>query len=376
MSQNTIFPAQEAVVTIDCRPTPDVAVFYDGTTTAVPLLDRGNIVFAGAKTNRPSQGIGVIGSGSDFKTVYANILTGGAGVKLRCANAATQQVLRFGTTAGPGDLSLRLKPVFSCENTFEYDEEIPLLLYYRQGVYDTVEQKLTEAAKRFNDLYPHLGSAAVVTDGSEKFLHITTKYAGQRFRVVSQNGFTGPFLVVPGSTGGYTRALIGAWFTDTESTATDAIKVVEIFTTVKFPGEVKGSVTSNPNQATQSPHEVYQNIAVCFADNTNGNAALTALKNILKGPASGNLAQGYIAKLVGDECADSPQYTYTLVRQDAGDAAAHAATKTAYPAIIGLWRTSYDGTKSTYTITTASSTAPTAVTDSGDQFKKGSSTPV
>ncbi len=367
MSQNSTFLTQEPVVgPLNCRPTPDVALYYDGVAAVVPALSStGTILFTGAVGNRPASGIGFNGTGTTFALDYADILNGGVGVKLRCIVAATKQKLRITFTAGltplaTGNASLQLKVIQHCANPQEYDDEIPIYMYYRAGVVDTVAQKSATFAARFNAQYSHLGTATATST----YVDIETLNAGERFWIQWATGIATITMITPGFKGTYEKEFIPDWIPGTTLPAVD-VNAIELFTYKKFPNGSAGSATSNRNQATQNFVTVEQTISVSFASNTNGNAALAALKTILLGPASGNLAQPYLTKLVGNVCADYVQYPYTVGTTDLGDAAALATIKTNYSTAIDVKLVSHVGAvgvsgASVYAITTPSSSAPAA----------------
>lgn len=362
MSQSSIFPtAEPAVQNVSCRPTPDVAVYYDGSNTDAPTLVAGNIVFGGTsvKTNRPADGIGATGYGTEFKVPFSSILHGGAGVKLRCAQNATQERIRFTATAGVGNIYLRLKPLFSCEQPYEYDEEIPIMVYYRPGVVDSVCQKLNRLANLFNIQYAHLGTASVVQVSSVYYIDFVTKNVGERFQVLVSQGLTGPSHITPGYKGAYTTDLIAEWF-GARNVATipnaPSLQGAELYIRKQIPGFTLGAATSNPNQDAHGLVTIPQTVTVLFANNTNGTNARAALIALLNTDSN-----QYTDRIVVNECEDKLLYDYTIVRTDAGDVAAFNQIKTDYPAVVGEFRAQYNGTQSTYGITTASTTKPTAV---------------
>lgn len=363
MAESSVFRNEVEYRSPDTRPQPDVAVYYDGSTNVVPTIVAGNIVFAGARANRPAMGIGGLaatGGGVDYKLKFADILTGGAGVKLRCCELATKQKLRFGATAGPGDISLRLEPIDDAENPYEYTWEIPLFVYYREGEIDTVEQKLNALKAEFDRTYSHFGTARVVEGiGNEKFIEIETKYAGRRFRVETSTNLTGPFVITPGFKGAYQTDMIVEWFGDKALPAQCAepatcLKAIDLTAEVTFPGGGPGGATSNAAQALKVATKTNQSISVLFANNVNGEAARVALLAILN--VDGD---PYKDRVLTTECEDKVVYSYTIERTDTATQANILSVKNDYSA-QDVSRIGRNGGKSIYVVTVNSTTAPTA----------------
>ena len=381
-AESSVFLTQEPRRrTVDCSPSPDVAIYYDGVTTAVPVLEAGNIVFRGAKTSHPAGGVADAGAIDAFSVPFATILAGGAGARVRGCVTATKQKYRLFCQAAGGacarvdaPIGLQLAPVETCEDTYVYNDERPLMVFADPACVVTCCEALNQLAREFNIEYAHLGTAAVVQIGAEYALEIETLKEGQRFRFITVNGLTAPQLVVPGRKPTYTNKAIKGWFgpeavsAECDTTPEACIPVVEIFHEKQYDGSPVGALTSNMGQTNFTKETVTRSISCLFASNTNGNAAKAALITILNG--GGN---AYLDKLVTEEVFDKNLYPYTLIRTDAGTLAAYNTVKTQYTAALMVATAARDAVagKTYYTFYTNSATAPAIIAESGDVIKVG-----
>jgi hypothetical protein len=360
----------------DCRPQPDIVVYFDGSNTEEPLIEAGTLVFKGAKANVPNQGISVSGlANSAFKFSYGDIRPGGAGVKLRCLTNDTKQRIRFTVLNPkicgykPDVFALQLRPVEYCGKAFEFDEEYPIHFFRRCGSLETDCQITEEAARLFNQDYSHLGTAYTIMETvngvSVYGFDIETKEAGQSFSIEQHEGFSNPRIIIPGNKRNFTRSLARDFFKTAAFKPTiydgsnDAnLNVIELFGTIDVRTSFAGVATSDLGKDTTTSTKVPISIAVLFEINANANAQFAKIKSLLKGPGNNNGAGPYLSKMIDDTCADQQFYPYTLVRTDAGDPAAMLAVKTQYPEVKLIYRPGYMAGKSYYEIWTAADTIP------------------
>lgn len=359
---STFLTQEPKALTLDTRPKPDVAAYYSGDTTDVPVLEQGMIVLKGAKVNRPAN------KGAYFGIPFNAIENGGNGVRLRCCVTPTKQRLRFFcestsacTNPGKPVMSILLKPRQTDQRAYKYDYEIPAAAYKVAGCVESCCQLLYALRDEFNYQYDHLGVASVVQIGSDYALDIETKYAGDVFDVRAYSGLKPPVLVVPGNDGGYYSNILAPWFGGTDvpvecGQSVECLRAAELFVDKKFASGHIGAATSNLSASTDTFTMTSQTVTILFANNDNATAARTALINILD--ASNDQ---YRDKLISSTCEDRMLYPYTIVKTDAGTSSAYDAAKTAYSAAVQLLRYGYKDGKSTYVIYTASATAPTAV---------------
>jgi|GEM_PF-3033395 len=370
----------------DCRPQADIVVYYDGTTADKPIVEGSTLVFNGSRVNVPNQGIGYNSVGaSAYRVDYAGILSGGAGIKFRCATADLKQRLRLTvknrptcpTGYLPSVVSLELKPIETCERVYEYDHELPLHLFRHCSTMETNCQILEELGRQFNRDYAHLGAAGLVGDGSgTTYLDIEAKEAGQIFRIEAHEGLSVQ-TIIPANKKTFTRQLVKDWMGSSTATPIDAsvdgsLYAIEMWVESWVNTTIAGVATSNMSSDPYTRTPITQRVTVLIEPGTNGDAILAEFKKLLKGPASGNLAAPYLAKVIDDSCADTVLYPYSVVRTDNGSAEAVTLVKTGYTASKLVFRTAYVAGKSYYNVYTNSGTTPTAVTPDGTQGTSGS----
>ena len=375
----------------DCRPHADIVVFYDGSTADLPTIEGGTLVFAGGRANVPSQGINLTGPGkAPFRMDYNAIHPGGAGVKIRCQTTDTRQRLRFNVTRPQGCnspetniVTLELCPLDTCTQAYEYDSELPLNLFRRCSTMETDCQIIEELARQFNQDYAHLGTAYSVVEvvgGNNVYaLDIESKNPGEVFYVRTHEGLSSPRTIIPASKRTYTRQLVQDWFGTSPNagnpifTGADAsLNAVELFADFQVGTSFSGVATSNLADDTTTYTPIKSVVTVLFESNTNADAAQAKLRSLLKGPASGNLAAPYLAKLVDDTCADVLLYPYTIVRADAGDDAARQAVISQYPDAKVVYQAGRIAGKSYYEVYTGADTIPAPTSaQAGDTVTKG-----
>ncbi|SOD81004.1 hypothetical protein [Spirosoma fluviale] len=360
----------------DCRPNADIVVYFPGTTADLPLIEASNLVFKGGIANVPNQGIAFNGFGAgDYKIDFDSIKPGGAGVKLRCATTELKQRIRFNVarSSSCGEymtnvIALELKPVETCAQAYEFDEELPLNLFKRCSTLETDCQVTESLARQFNANYAHLGTAYQViesVEGANRYaVDIEIKNPGDYFQVEQHEGLSRPRVIIPSNKRTYTRSLVQDWFNTAPNaplifSGVDAtLNVIELFITIDVNTTMSGIATSDLASDTNTTTKVPVTVTVLFEQNSNGDAAFAKLKALLKGPGSGNGAAPYISRMIDDTCADNVLFPYTLVRADSGDGAAFAAIKADYPDIKTAFMVGYIGGKSYYEIYTGSDGLP------------------
>lgn len=356
----------------DCRKqVRGTSIIYDGTSTTVPTLEHGVIIFGGGKTTDIGRGIGVNGPADatqPFKLDYHSILNGGSGtrilnsldplkrkVRLTCKNLLCGQ---------KGErLSLQLGAIESCEFPLTVWNRWlePIDVNFECNCLETCCQRLARVAKLINERPDYPVVATTINIGDVYYLDIESKFAGLDFRVYGKEGFAEPKDIVPFSKQYNTGYEISAWFNQSVPLAnanpTKKFTVVEIFYDAKVPTtNALGTATSNEQGDIYTFHYMPEIMRVVFDEaTTQSNTAFTALKTILTGSSAYNRKLGLTTAVYNNV------YRYMIVRTDAGDAAALTTTRGNYTGgYVQLDRSAYQGGKSYYTFLSTTSTAPTA----------------
>ena len=353
----------------DCTNAPNVAVYYPGTTTDVPLLQAGNINFVGGISWDSGRGIGHNGPSAPgvFSIPFDKILKGGSGVKLRTCIASTKKKVRMKCcepTCGEGGerTSVEIQQFSTCEFPV-LTEDLwlqPYDVYFSCGCAQTCCQRLTKLAGLINADPKAPVVASVANVGEEWFFYLEAKVAGVNFKVQSWEGLTEPDEIVPNYTQEFTAAKTKGFFPTEVLGACDADKCLsacEFWFYDDIPDDSHGSIgmTSNYLSAPSSFTTILRHAIVFFDPNVvNSAAALTALNVITAGTSEYNKIRTSSAS------ADFVLYKFCISRVDDGGGTALTTTRANYTTqVISLNRTKYDGTKSFYTLSTTSATPPT-----------------
>lgn len=356
----------------DCGPTPEFAIYYSGATTAVPLLELGNIIFPGGSSAWPvkANGIGVDGGTQNrnvHKIPFNDIKTGGAGVRLRSCGSDLKQKYRF-ECHEPTCNDLQEKTAIQVQvfNTCEFPAwqtwTSPKEVYTELGCVDGCLQRLTLLRDAFNN---DPDSPVVATLVGSTMIELEAKVAGLEFFILSQEGLTEADQIVPNFRRGLTSHRAIDWFGPDQFALTDAdicLSAIEIISYTKQP-ERGQTGTSNPYTDNTIYRTVSQTTTVVFNPaNSNSQAAYVALLAILNTAA----AFATIDKRASTTTpSDFPVFAYCIIRTDANTSGTLATAQTDYVTgnIISLSRTQYDivAGKSYYTALSKSGTAPTAV---------------
>lgn len=350
----------------DCGDSPINAVWYQGTTTAVPVLELGNIVFRGGTSLSKALGIGVNGKAyndGEYKIPFDSILKGGSGVKIRACGTALKKTVRFKCcdNQSSGDLermAIDVRAVSNCEFPKWFPWVSPKEVWHECSITQTCCQKLEKLAAEFNADPDSPVVATVSNVGTDYFLYLESKIAGLDFVVISQEGLTEADQTIPNFYPNFSAKSMEGWFGDKVLLGGDLTRcmtVVEIFHYLDKP--YRGAAgTSNPQTDPSKYHRVLTQTTLVFDDAVaNSLAAKNALITLLNGTSQ------YNDVLDGSTAADFPIYEYCVTRTDAGDAAALTDARADYATgiLTPIERLRYVGGKSYYTIKSSSGTVPT-----------------
>lgn len=384
-TQSSTFPSGRQLD--DCRPQPDLVVFYDGSTADKPVIEGGVLLFNGGISSVPNHGIGGNARGAkSFGITYQDIAPGDAGVKIRCATTETKLRLRFNVVPRPAGcdpyqfprVGLHILPVESCATgTFEYCEELPIAVFRQCNILET-DCQITEAlVKEANAEYGHFLKAYQTQDEAGRFcIDLEVTQPGRQLNVVGHDGLTSPRIIVPANKLGYTREIARDFFGTAPlkptiySGVNGNLPAVEITYVQMRPTGFSGAATSNMAQDTTTYTPIRSTVTVLFEDNANAGAARTELIRLLKGPGGGNTAGAYLSRLVDDTCADQLYYFVTVARTDDKSNAAFASIMADYPMAKVTHRAGYLGGKSYYELHLTTADVPAAA-KGGDDVQKG-----
>lgn len=306
---------------------------------------------------------------NEFAIPLDAILPGGSGAKIRCCGTPTTKKVRLkccgiNCEQAEQDIHIMFQYVSSCQFPLdEYDTMEPIDVYDECGCVETCCQKLTRVAAQINAQTNSPVNAAYVPVGTEHYLELTAKAAGQNFEVSVHEGLTAPVTVVPYFAQDFSAKTVKNWFTPEVLGACDTdrcLNILEIsFVNMEHADQAGGSVTSNPGSSFAPLKEVIRHASIVFDPAVaNSTTAFTALKTILTGTDERNKL------LKSTTCEDFPEYRFCIARTDtgvAGDPANITDVRTDYAtAVISITRAFWDGTKSYYTLRSTSSVAPTA----------------
>jgi len=363
----------------DCGQSPELAIYYSGATTEVPVLEFGNIVFKGGTSLYPAKTTG-IGTGdgsataSNFhKLPYQNILNGGSGVKIRSCGTDLKQKVRFmcltpGACEIDETVSVEVRAIADCEHPKWMNWSNPKEAYFELGCIETCTQKLNKLVSLFNS---DPDSPVVASNVGNIYLELESKVAGVGFDVVRVQGLTEPDVIVPNFRRTYTAFKMREWFGDEifgQCDADKCLSAIEIHEMVYEPVRKFGG-TSNP--ATDPTHfePVKKTVTVVFDPAiTNSQSAYTALVALLNPTA---YSAALDKKAASTTASDFAVYGFCVTRTDAGSPANLATAQTDYTNsnTVSVSRSDYQGGKSFYTVVSKVATAPTAV--SGDTVAVG-----
>ena len=353
----------------DCGDSPINALYYDGTSTLVPVLSAGSIVFQGAKSYSKSRGIGFNGPSSApgnnfFKIAADDIQKGGSGVKVRACTPSLKKKSRFkccsvNCAEFQERTAIEIKAISSCENQIWYTWVSMKEVFFECGCTESCCQKLNKLKAQFDNDPDSPVTATVVNVGDDWFIEIEAKVAGVDYLVKSSEGLTKEDVIVPNYLQSFTAGTMREWFPDSDinSLAADTcMDAIEVFFWDKV--LVRGtSGTSNP-LTDNSRYETILNksIVVFKPGNANATAAKNAFLTILTGTDERN------KRLLSTQAVDFAAYPYCIVRTDAGSAANLETVRTDYPTgVLSLARSTYANGKSYYSLSSSSATVPTAV---------------
>lgn len=362
----------------DCRKHARHAIIYDGTSTGVPAIENEVLVFNGGISNEPSQGVGFTGvAGEAFRLIYAHILPN---PRWRGSVDPLTKKIRLSVAqkqcGESGEhLYLELIPVGTCEfprTNWEWNE--PIEVGFECNCLESPCQRLSKVAREINKRTDYPVIASVTNVGSNYYLDLTARYAGQDFLIASAQGFTAPKTLIPNFKQNFTARDVAFWFPNQSiallnSNPTKKMTVVELSYERRVPEDPSVGVASSNELTTTSRWSISKETIFLVFDTatTQSNTALTALITVLTG------TNAYNRKYVNNVSADRALYPYLVVRTDAGDAAALTDARTDYATgYVVMDRSHYTGGKSYYTLLTTSGTPPTA--DGSDVVTQGAFT--
>lgn len=369
----------------DCYQHGKHAIIYDGTSTTVPTLDKGVIVFGGGISTEEARGIGVNGTAAAgvYRLDYDSIKNGGTGTRKRGSvdplAKKVQMACKKKKCGEAGDLFyLEVREVQTCQFPITNWQWYPAFeVAFECNCLETCCQRLSALVDQINQEPAAPVTAAVTNVGSDWFITLTAKNAGQDFIVLAHEGLTEPKELVPYYKQQLTAAEVAKWFPNRtipllRDNPTKKMTVYEIYSTKKIPSTRAVGVATSNEMGDIYVEELVDEITLVVFDTatTQSNTALSALETILTG------TNAYNRKLDSTTVVDRAYYRYLITRTDAGDAAALTAVRadSAYTSNqIQLDRSAYYGGKSYYTLITTSATPPTAA--SGDTVTQGQFVP-
>lgn len=365
----------------DCRKHVRHALIYDGTSAVVPTLENSTIIFGGAISTEMSAGIGHLGHATldgALRIDYADILSGGSGTRYRGSVDSLAKKIRLACRkklcGEEGDrFYLEIKKVQDCffpiPSEWEFLE--PIEIGFECNCLETCCQRLSKAAYEINRRPEYPFTATVVNSGSDYFLDLTGKNAGQDWIVVAKEGFTKPKELVPYMKQQLTAKDVAFWF-PTEipllrDNPTKKMTVIELYYKKYYPKtELVGMAGSN-EMADIYRYDVAHDVLMIVFDTatTQSNTALGALVTILTG------VNAYTRKLGSTVVQDRAFYRYMITVTDAGDAAALTSVREDYTTnVVQIDRSAYKGGVSYYTMITTSAT-PLAAVNGGEVVTPG-----
>ncbi len=177
-------------------------------------------------------------------------------------------------------------------------------------------------------------------------------------------GFTQPDEITPASRTSFTADSFKKWYGDkffgTKTYADN--KVFQVAEVIFWERVAKdGGIHTSSNSSGYGEYTLMKRLlAIVFDDavtnSTNALAEFLSIANYEKPAAQ------YHAKVVSTTSSPAAVYPYTITRTDAGDPSAYTTARTAYNSanLLKFDRVNYDGTKSTYVLSSKSNSAPAA----------------
>ncbi|MGG7664070.1 hypothetical protein [Dyadobacter sp. BHUBP1] len=352
----------------DCGQAPELAIFYPGTSSQVPVIELGNLVFKGGVSvwAAKAKGIGYDGYATDdnwHKVPFHDILTGGSGVKIRGCGQNLKKKVRLKCCAPNcteiGErTAIEVRAIASCEYPMWNNWVSPKEVFFQCGCVETCCQRLHKLADEFNSDPDSPVTATVI---GWEFIELESKVEGVDFTVLSWEGLTEPDVIVPNFRVGYTAYTIKDWFGQEIVGPCEpdmCMYVVEIFHYSKRPWREHAG-TSNPVTDPSNYKIVLETTTVVFQPyNENSMDAYYALLELLE-------SQDVLhVKIIDTAMGDYPTYPYCLLRDDAGDEAALQTAQTDYLGavnLISLTRSFYENGRSFYSVTSKSGNPPAQV---------------
>lgn len=370
MSQTSGYPIIGDKVPNPCEEPLDLVAFFPGTTTAVPVIELGNLVLRGAVTPYSSEGIGMDGrsTNEEFRIPFSAILRGGAGVKKRTVTTPDKKKLRMRVLASDacsinsGLLSLRIRPVSTCASPNLHEEILPVVIAIDNCV--GTDEKKARAAAAAAALIPYNPTEmTVVQIGTGWYIEIEAKDSKTNFRIESWENLEAPTEVTPYSKGGFQAKLISHNFKTPIIGDCDPEKylpALQIFFEAYVPFKGEGATTSNPAQSAEYYIRQLRSITVLYDPTiTNSNNANTALEGLMTN------SDQMLKRMASTTSEDLINYAFTIVRIDAGDASALSTADGVYNVAgkTGFTRAAFLNGKSVYIL---KKTNLTAITPDGN----------
>lgn len=353
----------------DCGDSPVNAVFYSGATADVPVVQAGNLVFKGAISDVKARGIGFDGPALNNnwpKLPLFDVLTGGAGVKIRACNPSRKKKMRFKccSTSQCNDsterTAIEVRAISNCEFPKWQTWVGPKEVYFQCGCTESCCQKLRKLESQFNMDADSPVTATVVNIGTDWFIELESKVAGLDFHVLAVENLTEGDIIVPNFQQGFTAKSMKGWFGADIVGPCDPDKCMTVVEVFFWDRVVDRGFSGTTNPATDpSKYDIIKNQFTLVFDKSNANslAAFNATLTALTGTDERN------KRLVSTEASDFPVFHYCIIRTDAGSLANLETARTGYTTgVISLSRQFYVNGKSYYTLVSTSDTPPTPIT--------------
>ena len=365
--QTSVYPVIGDKVPNPCDEVLDLVAYYSGATTAVPVIELGNLVLRGATTPYTSQGIGLDGrstNSGEFKIPFHSILTGGAGVKKRTCITPDKKKMRMrvldsnACAINSGLIAFQVEQVSTCQAPKLYEDILPVTVAIDNCV-GTAEQRAKAAVAFMNTIPYSPVVATAVQYGTGWYIELEALTTAINFRICSYENVEAPTVVAPYTKGGFFAKFVTSSFPTDIIGACDADKCLpglQIFFEAWAVADGINSTTSNPSQSTNSYVKQLRSITVLYDSAvTNATNAYTALEGLL------NNSDQVLDRMPDTVSEDLIETSYTIVRVDAGDAGALSTANGVY-ALTGktsFTRSAYTNGKSVYVLKKTNTTAIT-----------------